>query len=135
MKSLPSWWQRLIALNVDKTKVTTRPSSPVTLPKSEVVHFYLIIFGTFLLDNTQKKEEKRKQQEEAYKLDKIYDSLSPEQKQKVDLEIQEKLPFFAKDRIREGAADSPILQASLKLTKEQVIKEWIEAGKIEPLGG
>jgi hypothetical protein len=87
-----------------------------------------------LAEEERKKEEKKKQQEEAYKLDKIYNSLSPAQKEEVDLEIQEKLPFFAKDRIREGATDSPLVIASLKLTKEQVIKEWIEAGKIEPLG-
>ncbi|MFQ6041144.1 MAG: hypothetical protein ACE5PV_09840 [Candidatus Poribacteria bacterium] len=38
---------------------------------------------------------------------------------------------FATFCLLQGATDSPIVQASLKSKREEVLKEWIFSGKIE----
>lgn len=86
------------------------------------------------LEEERKKEEERKRKEEAEILDNIYNSLPADQKEEVDEEAVSRLSFLAVDRIREGNTDSPIVQASLKSNREEILKEWINAGKISPGG-
>jgi hypothetical protein len=84
------------------------------------------------LEEEREEEEKRRKREEAEKLDKIYNSLPADQKEEVDKEAESRLSFLAVDRIREGNTDSPIVQASLKSNREEILKEWIKSGKIDP---
>jgi len=83
------------------------------------------------IEEQKKEEEQRKKREKSQRLNEIYDSLSDEQKEEVDKESENRLPGFARERLLTGQTDSPILQASLKTNREQIINEWLKSGKIK----
>jgi len=85
---------------------------------------------------TQKQQEEAEQKmteakAEAEQLDKIYSSLSVEQQEEVDKEAEEGLPNLVKTWIAQGKTDSPMIDANRLMRKREVVKEWIEKGKIQ----
>ena len=94
-------------------------------------------------ESTQRYEEQRQrereeterkmneQKAEAERLDEIYNSLSPEQQEEVDKEAAEKVPSLVKMKIEQGQTDSPMVEGTLLVKKRDVVKEWIDAGKIK----
>jgi hypothetical protein len=86
------------------------------------------------LEEERQREKERKRKEEAEKLNKIYNSLSPDRKEEVDFEAEKRLSFIAREWINEGRVDSPIVQAERKSKREEVLKEWLKEGKIESEG-
>jgi len=86
------------------------------------------------LEEERQEEEARKRKEEAEKLNKIYNSLTPDRKEEVDKEAEARISFIAREWINEGRVDSPIVKAERKSKREEVLKEWINYGKIEPEG-
>ena len=86
------------------------------------------------LEEERQREKERKRKEEAEKLNKIYNSLSPDRKEEVDFEAEKRLSFIAREWINEGRVDSTIVQAERKSKREEVLKEWLKEGKIESEG-
>jgi hypothetical protein len=83
------------------------------------------------LEEERQQKEARKRKEEAERLENIYNSLPVDQKEEVDKEAYSRLSFIAREWIREGRSDSPIVQADRKTKKEDVLKEWLKDGKIK----
>ena len=85
---------------------------------------------------TQKQQEEAEQKmteakAEAEQLDGIYNSLSVEQQEEVDKEAEERLPDLVKTWIAQGKTDSPMIEMNRLMRKREVVKEWIEKGKIQ----
>jgi len=84
------------------------------------------------IEEQKKEEELRKKREESKRLGGIYNSLSDEQKEEVDKETESRISYITREWIREGRTDSGLVQEDLKTNREQIIKEWLESGKIKP---
>jgi len=80
-----------------------------------------------LLSERENEERKRK---EMKKLSRLYDSLSPRQKALADKEIKERLPSFAREKLIKRETDSPALKAAWERAKVDVMRQWIELGRI-----
>lgn len=83
----------------------------------------------------RKKEEEQKklQQEEAQQLDRLYESLSPEQRAEVDQEVEARLPVVVRERIGKRAAQGSLsrpMAAIVKAKRREVVAEWLREGKI-----
>jgi uncharacterized secreted protein with C-terminal beta-propeller domain len=73
-----------------------------------------------------KEKEKAKQQKENEYLDKVYESLSPEERRKVDQEANRNFPGFLKKRLEKELKEgklSKIIQLTLEEQKRKVIRE------------
>jgi len=84
---------------------------------------------------SEKKDEEKKRRrikEEIERLNSLYESLSPPQKAQVDKEIEMRLPSFAREKLAKGKTDSPALKAAWERAKIDVIRDWIELGRIHP---
>jgi len=86
------------------------------------------------LEDERKKEEERKRKEEVFRLEAIYHSLSPDQKEAVDNEAEARISFIARDFLREGRSDSPVVKAERKAKREEVLTEWLNQGKLSHIG-
>jgi hypothetical protein len=79
----------------------------------------------------EKAEEMERKKQEAERLDGIYDSLFPKQQEAIDKEAEKRLPDLVQKYIREGRTDSAMVEANLLSKKREVLKEWLEDGKIK----
>ena len=74
--------------------------------------------------------EMEEKQREAEKLDQIYTSLSAEKQEEIEQEAKNRLPSFLRVKMKEGKDDSPMIVGTLLVKKRDVLKEWLEAGKV-----
>ena len=79
-------------------------------------------------------EENKKRQEEIKKIGQIYNSLDPSQQEEISKETEKRLPEFWKEKLNKGRAKgttSKLLEVVLEEKRREIIKEWINSGKIE----
>ncbi len=79
-------------------------------------------------------EKNKKRQEEIKKIEKIYNSLDPSQQEEIKREAEKRLPDFWKEKLNKGrvkGTTSKFLEAALEEKKREIIKEWIDSGRIE----
>jgi flagellar biosynthesis GTPase FlhF len=84
----------------------------------------------------QKKEENKKRQEEIKKIEQIYNSLAPLQQEEIRIEVENKLPDFWKVQLnkeRIKGKTSKMLEVVLEEKRREIIKEWINSGRIEDI--
>jgi len=79
-------------------------------------------------------EENKKRHEEIKKIEQIYNSLDPSQQEEIRKETENRLPDFwraqlNKERIK--GKTSKMLEVVLEEKRREIIKEWIECGRIE----
>ncbi len=87
---------------------------------------------TKLTEEEKKKEEQRRKQEEAVRLDKIYNSLDASKKKEIKKEVKKRLPAFWKERLKkEKEKLFKLTEATLKGKKREVVKNWMEEGRIK----
>jgi len=81
----------------------------------------------------KEKEEQRKRQKEAERLDEIYNSLGPLKQKEVKREIKKRLPSFIKNQfekeIKKGEI-SKLTMSALESKKREVMRDWLASGKI-----
>ena len=81
----------------------------------------------------QKEERNKKRQEEIKKIEQIYNSLDPLQQEEIKIETENRLPDFWKAQLNKGRVKnkpSKMLEVVLEEKRREIIKEWIEEGKI-----
>ncbi len=79
-------------------------------------------------------EENKKRQEEIKKIKQIYNSLYPSQQKEIRIETENRLPDFWKEKLNKGRSKgktSKLLEVVLEEKRREIIKEWIDSGKIE----
>jgi hypothetical protein len=79
-------------------------------------------------------EENKKRREEIKKIEQIYHSLDPPQQEEVRIETESRLPDFWKEKlnkVRGKGTTSKMLEIVLEEKRREIIKEWIEEGKIK----
>ena len=79
-------------------------------------------------------EENKKRQEEIKKIERIYNSLDPLQQEEIKIETINKLPDFWKTQFnkeRIKGKTSKMLEVVLEEKRREIIKEWINSGRIE----
>ena len=79
-------------------------------------------------------ERNKKRQEEIKKIEQIYISLDPSQQEEIKIETEKKLPEFWKEKLNKGRAKgttSKLLEVVLEEKRREIIKEWIDSGRIE----
>ena len=82
----------------------------------------------------QKEEENKKRQEEIKKIEQIYNSLNPSQQEEIKKETENRLPDFWKEKlnkVRVKGTTSKLLEVVLEEKRREIIKEWIDSGRIE----
>lgn len=81
----------------------------------------------------QQQEEEQRQQQEAEELDRLYESLSSEQRTEVDRETEARIPAFLQKQIarqrRQGEL-SIAARAILQSNRHEVLKSWRKDGKL-----
>jgi len=81
----------------------------------------------------QKEEENKKRQEESKKIEQIYHSLNSLEQEEIRKETENRLPDFWKVQLNKGRIkDKPskMLEVVLEEKRREIIKEWIDSGKI-----
>jgi hypothetical protein len=84
----------------------------------------------------QKEEENKKRQEEIKKIEQIYHSLDPLQQEEIKIETENRLPDFWKVQLNKKKAEgktSKMLEAAIEEKRREIIKEWINLGRIEDI--
>jgi len=84
----------------------------------------------------QKEEENKKRQEEIKKIEQIYNSLDPLQQEEIRIETENRLPDFWKVQLnkeRGKGKTSKMLEASIEEKRREIIKEWIDSGRIKDI--
>jgi len=84
----------------------------------------------------QKEEENKKRQEEIKKVEQIYNSLDPLQQEEIRIEVENRLPDFWKENFnkeRVKGKTSKMLEVVLEEKRREIIKEWIDSGRIEDI--
>ena len=79
-------------------------------------------------------EENKKRQEEIKKIEQIYNSLDPLQQEEISKETENRLPNFWKEKlnkVRVKREPSKLLEVVLEEKRREIIKEWIESGRIK----
>ena len=82
----------------------------------------------------QKEEENKKRQEEIKKIEQIYNSLDPLQQEEIRIETENRLPDFWKENFNKEKVKgktSKMLEVVLEEKRREIIKEWIDSGRIE----
>jgi len=82
----------------------------------------------------QKEEENKKRQEEIKKIEQIYNSLDPLQQEEIKAETENKIPEFWKEKlnkVRAKGTSSKLLEVVLEEKRREIIKKWIDSGRIE----
>ena len=83
---------------------------------------------------TVQEEENKKRQEEIKRVGHIYNSLTPSQQEEIRKETENKLPEFWKVQLnkeRIKGKTSKMLEVVLEEKSREIIKEWIDSGRIE----
>jgi len=81
-------------------------------------------------------EENKKRQEEIKRIGQIYNSLAPLQQEEIRIETEKRLPDFWKEKLNKvkvKGTSSKLLKVVLEEKRREIIKEWIEAGRIEDI--
>ena len=81
-----------------------------------------------------KEEENKKRQEEIKKIEQIYNSLDPLQQEEIRIETEKRLPDFWKENFskeRVKGKTSKMLEVVLEEKRREIIKEWINSGRIK----
>src|SRR5665648_97590 len=81
-----------------------------------------------------KEEENKKRQEEIKKIEQIYKSLNSSQQEEIKTEIENRLPEFWKVQLnkeRVKGKTSKMLEVVLEEKRREIIKEWINSGRIK----
>jgi len=81
-------------------------------------------------------EENKKRQEEIKKIEQIYNSLDPSQQEEIRIETEKRLPDFWKVQLnkeRVKGKTSKMLEVVLEEKRREIIKEWINSGRIEDI--
>jgi len=81
-------------------------------------------------------EENKKSQEEIKKVEQIYHSLDPSQQEEIRKETENRLPEFWKEKlnkVRVKGTTSKLLEVVLEEKRREIIKEWINSGRIEDI--
>jgi len=84
----------------------------------------------------QKEEENKKRQEEIKKVEQIYNSLTPSQQEEIRKETEKRLPDFWKEKLNKvkvKGTTSKMLEVVLEEKRREIIKEWIDSGRIEDI--
>jgi hypothetical protein len=84
----------------------------------------------------QKEEENKKRQEEIKKMEQIYNSLDPLQQEEIRIETKNRLPDFWKVQLnkeRIKGKTSKMLEVVLEEKRREIIKEWINSGRIKDI--
>ena len=79
-------------------------------------------------------EENKKRREEIKKIEQIYNSLDPSQQEEIRIETEKRLPDFWKEKLNKAkvkGTTSKFLEAVLEEKRREIIKEWIDSGRIE----
>ena len=86
------------------------------------------------IKKTRQEEENKKRQEEIKRIGQIYDSLEPSQQEEIRIETENRLPDFWKEKlnkVRVKGETSKLLEGVLEEKRREIIKEWIDSGRIE----
>ena len=81
-------------------------------------------------------EENKKRQEEIKRIGQIYNSLNPSQQEEIRIETENRLPEFWKVQLnkeRIKGKTSKMLEVVLEEKRREIIKEWIESGRIKDI--
>ncbi len=81
-------------------------------------------------------EENKKRQEEIKRIGQIYNSLDPSQQEEIRIETENRLPDFWKVQLnkeRIKGKPSKMLEVVLEEKRREIIKEWIDSGRIEDI--
>jgi len=81
-------------------------------------------------------EENKKRQEEIKKIEQIYNSLDPLQQEEIRIETENRLPDFWKEKfnkVKVKGEISMLLEVVLKEKRREIIKEWIDSGRIKDI--
>jgi ribosomal protein L31 len=81
-------------------------------------------------------EENKKRREEIKKTEQIYNSLATSQQEEIRIETENRLPEFWKgklNKIKVKGETSKFLDVVLEEKRREIIKEWIESGKIKDI--
>jgi len=84
----------------------------------------------------QKEEGNKKRQEEIKKIEQIYNSLDPSQQEEIKTETENRLLDFWKVQLNKGKVKgktSKMLEVVLEEKRREIIKEWINSGRIEDI--
>jgi len=79
-------------------------------------------------------EENKKRQEEIKKIGQVYNSLNPSQQEEIRIETENRLPDFWKVQLnkeRIKGKTSKMLEVVLEEKRREIIKEWIDLGRIK----
>ena len=79
-------------------------------------------------------EENKKRQEEIKKIEQVYNSLESSQQEEIRIETENRLPDFWKVQLnkeRIKGKTSKMLEGVLEEKRREIIKEWIDSGRIE----
>ncbi len=79
-------------------------------------------------------ERNKKRQEEIKKVEQIYNSLDPSQQEEIRTETENRLPDFWKEKLNKVKAKGEtlkLLEVVLEEKRREIIKEWIDSGRIE----
>ncbi len=108
----------------------------------EIIDFEvnLLVFSFFTLTRSSLKRKSKteykdflKEEIKNLKLDQTYHSLNPDKQKEIDLEAENRLDYFWKSQLNKERSKgklSKILQAALDEKRREIIKEWIESGRI-----
>ena len=79
-------------------------------------------------------EENKKRQEEIKKAEQIYNSLDPSQQEEIRIETENRIPEFWREKLNKvkvKGTSSKLLEVVLEEKRREIIKEWIDSGKIK----
>jgi len=83
-----------------------------------------------------KEEENKKRQEEIKKIEQIYHSLDPSQQEEIKIETEKRIPEFWKEKLNKvkvKGITSKLLEVVLEEKRREIIKEWIDSGRIRDI--
>ena len=82
----------------------------------------------------RQEEENKKRQEELKKAEQIYNSLDPSHQEEIRIETEKGIPDFWKEKLNKvrvkGTTSKP-LEVVLEEKRREIIKEWIDSGRIK----
>jgi len=87
-----------------------------------------------VIKKTRQEEENKKRQEEIKRIEQIYNSLDHLQQEEIKKETENRLPDFWKVQLnkeRIKGKTSKMLEVVLEEKKREIIKEWMDSGRIE----
>jgi len=87
-----------------------------------------------VIKKTRQEGENKKRQEEIKKIEQIYNSLDPSQREEIRIETENRLLDFWKVQLNNEkikGKTSKMLEVVLEEKRREIIKEWIKSGRIE----